>query len=213
MNTLFRRWILAPVIWLAVCAAAVSVASLGVFSTARYTSPVEIQNSSVALVVAQTLFLIFLWPLFEFNAPPRTCNPAGLGEAVLRLLGLILLGVPFFLLTLRTAEMAGGAILRGQLFLFVLGIAVAAFVRLSGAAMWYYPAAFFVSAALPFVAYLLREEGDIAASWAASVSPPWAAGRIVSGTADWTPLILITILAATGVATLFVGSRRHTNHD
>ncbi len=213
MNAPVRRWmLLAPVLWLAVCAAAVSAASLGLLSTARHPSPVEIENSSVTLIVAQTLFLVFLWPLFE-RETLRADNTVGLAEAALRLLGMILLGIPFLLLTLRTAEMATGDILRGQLFLLVLGIAVAALVRLPDAALWFYPVAFFVSAAVPFTAYLLREEGDVAASWAASVSPPWAAGRIVSGTAGWTPMVLFAFLAAASIAALLVRRHPKTNHD
>lgn len=211
MNAVSRRCMLPAALWLAVGAAAVSVASLGLLSTERHPSPVEIGNSSVALIVAQAFFLVFLWPLFEREAT-RAPNRAGLGDAAIRLLALILLGVPLLLLTLRTAEMDTGAILRGQLFLLVLGIAVAALVRLPAAVLWYYPAAFLISAAVPFAAYLLREEGDVAASWAASISPLWAAGRIVSGAANWAPLTLFALLAAASSAALLVRRRGNTNH-
>ena len=89
------------------------------------------------------------------------------------------------------------------------------FAYLVYASSWikrYYPAAFFVSAALPFAAYLLREEGDVAPSWAALVSPPWAAGRIVSKAADWTPLVVFACLAAAGTAALLARKRPDTNH-
>jgi len=200
-------WPVAAMLWLALCAAAISVAMLGVLSVERERSAVDIENSYAALVVGQTFFLVFLWPLFERRAlnGPATHQIAG---SLTRLAGLLILSVPFILLALRVSETPAAWVIRSQALLLFIGVAAAAAVRLPGAVAWYYPAAFVLSALVPLAAYLLREEGRVPTAWAAAVSPFRASGGAAAGLEAAAPFIVFGALAAvTLAAVLFFRSR------
>jgi len=194
-------------VWLVVCAAAVCVATLEVFSVEGWRSSVEIENATVALVIGQTFFLVVIWPLFEHRARGARVLADAAGAAG-RLAGMLVLTTPLLLLTLRTSEVGAGAVIRSQVLLLVIGIAVWAALRLPGATAWYYPAAFVLSAVVSFAAYLLREEGGLSPAWATPISPFWAAGAVVSGEAFLPPLIVFASLGVAAVAArLLLGLR------
>ncbi len=202
-----RRWTAVVTVWLVVCAAAVCVATLEVFSVEGWRSSVEIENATVALVIGQTFFLVVIWPLFEHRARGARVLADAAGAAG-RLAGMLVLTTPLLLLTLRTSEVGAGAVIRSQVLLLVIGIAVWAALRLPGATAWYYPAAFVLSAVVSFAAYLLREEGGLSPTWATPISPFWAAGAVVSGAAFLPPLIVFASLGVAAVAArLLLGLR------
>ncbi len=126
----------AAMAWLAVCAAAVAVPVLGLFSVSRLRSPVEIESSYVALVAGQAFFLVFIWPLFE-----RGAGGSILGVGV-RLAGMLILSVPLVFLTLRFSEVVLGDVIWSQLLLVFIGVGAGTLVRLPGSVSWYYPGAF-----------------------------------------------------------------------
>ena len=198
----FRLWAGAAMLWLAVCAGAVSAALLGLLSIDRpdkvLRSPVEIEHAFIALVAGQAFFLVFLWPLFEHPAATRA-ETRGLLGAVTRLTGLLLLSAPLVLVARQTSSVGAGDVLRSQALLWVGGVAVAAALRLPGARAWYYPAACFLSGVVPLAAYLLREEGELPADWAAVLSPLWATGAAAAGATSVAALILFATLAAGAV--------------
>ncbi len=200
-------WAGAAVLWLAVCAAALSLALLGLLSVPHERSPVEIENSCTALVAGQVFFILFLWPLFERRAQggPVTVQ---LAWAVVRLVALLTLSAPFILIALQTSAAGAGAVIRSQCLFVVLGVAVAAAVRLPRAGSWYYPAMFVLSGVVPFAAYLLRETARVSTGWAGAVSPFWASGVVSAGGQWGGPLIIFAALAAVSVGALLVlGSR------
>jgi len=180
---------------------------LGLLSVEGLRSAVEIESAYVALVAAQVFFLVLLWPRFERRAvtgPPLE----SLAGAAARLAGLVLLSVPLIFVALRTSEAGPATVLRSQALIVFIGIIAGAAVRLPGAAVWYYPAAFLVSAVVPLVAYLLLEEGGLSTRWAESISPFWAAGAAAAGARRVAPLIVFAgvAVAALGVA-LWAGLR------
>ena len=187
-------WLGAATAWLITCAAALSVAALGLLSVERLRSPVEIGAAPVALVVGQVFFLIILWPLFE-----RRAVRGGLRDALVRLASLMLLSAPLVLLTARLAEADARALVRDQALVLMLGVSVAGAVRLPRFTTWYYPVVYVISAVVPFVAYLLQEEGGVVAGWASSFSPFWAAGSVAAGAGSVVPLI---VFGCVGVASL-----------
>jgi len=196
-------WIGAAALWLLVCAGFVAAALTGILSVPRLRSQVEIENAYVVLVIGQTLFLVALWPLFERRAPmQRTAVTAGL--SVLRLAGLLILSAPFILLTLRVSDVAATTVARSQAFLLLLGVSVGAAIRLPAANFWYYPAAFLLSAAVPFTAYVLLEMGNISAKWASVVSPFWAAGMLAAEASTVLPLLVYGGLAVVLLAVLLI---------
>ncbi len=193
----FGLWAGAAMVWLAVCSAAVCVALLGVLSVERLRSPVEVEASYVALVVGQVFFLVFLWPLFERrHVEGRFC---GVAAACARLVGMLLLSAPLVLVTLRTAEADFADVTGSQLVVLFIGMSGGALIRLPGARRWYYPGAYFVSAAVPLAAYLLYEEGGHSPCWAAAVCPFWAAGGVASGAPLLAPLLVFGCLACGAV--------------
>lgn len=189
------RWAAAAVLWLAVCAAAVTIAVLGVLSVERLRSPVEIENSYVALVAAEAFFLVFLWPFFERRTAGGNFSEVLTGAGA-RLIGLLLLATPLVILATRLCETSTPTLVRSQAMIFLIGVAVASTVRLPGAGLWYMPAAFLLSAGVPFIGYLLREECGIPTAWAAVVSPLWASGAAAAGSPRFVSLIVFACLGA-----------------
>jgi hypothetical protein len=155
------------------------VAVLGLLSVERLKSPVEIESAGVALVVGQAFFLVVVWPWFERRASAPGAR--SLADAVARLVGLLVLSVPFFLIARHVATFPLADFARSQAVVFGVGCAVLLAVRLPGWETWYFPAAFGLSAVLPFAAYLLHEEAGYSSAWASSLSPLWASGRAAAG--------------------------------
>jgi hypothetical protein len=187
-------WLGAAAAWLVTCAAALSVAVLGLLSVERLRSPVEIGAAPVALVVGQVFFLIVLWPLFERRAAQRD-----LAGALARLASLLLLSAPLVVLAARLAEVDAWALVRSQVLVLMLGVTAAGAVRLPRFVTWYYPTVFLLSAVVPFAAYLLYQEGRVATGWAEPVSPLWAAGNVAAGMGSAAPLI---VFGCVGVASI-----------
>ncbi len=177
-----RRVIAEAAVWLLCCAGAVCVAVLGLLSVGRLRSPVEIGRSFPALVVAQAFFLFLIWPIFWGAAEPEGDSPVRAAIGLLaRLVGLLVLAAPIVVVAMRTADVTAGQVLWSQAFVFLLGVTAGAGCRLPGAKLWYYPAALFLAGIVPFLAYLLREEGDLSMRWAGLISPVWAAGSVAAG--------------------------------
>jgi len=168
---------------------------LGVFSTARLHSVVEIEHAYTALLFGQIFFLVFLGPLFE----RRPADVPGAGA--IRLVGLWLLSAPLVFLALRTSTVAPGNLIRSQLLVLLVGAAAGAAVRLPRSQVWYYPAAFLLAVVLPFVQYLMIDVAEASLGGAAaSVSPFWAALCVVSGRLELAPLFVFAGLAAGALA-------------
>jgi len=201
-----RRWAAAAVLWLAVCAAAAAVAVLGVLSVERLRSPVEIDSAYVALVVAEAFFLVFLWPFFERRAGGESFGEVVAGAAA-RLVGLLFLATPLIVLATRLCETPPLAVVRSQAMVFLIGVAVAVAVRLPGAVLWYLPAAFLLSAGVPFASYLLREECGIPVAWAATLSPLWASGAAAAGSPSHASFIVFACLGAGALLALALSRR------
>lgn len=199
-----RRCAVAAAAWLVTCCAAVCVSALGILSVGDLHSPVEIENSYVALVVAQAIFLVFIWPLFESRG--GSGRDGGLLGLCVRLVVLFVLSLPLLLLTLRTREVGLGAVVWSQVLVFLIGVTAGVAVRLPGAASWYVPCAFLLSAVVPLAAYMLLEEGQVSAAWAGAVSPLWAAGAVASGGGRLAPLLVFACLGA-GVSLVFLRVR------
>jgi hypothetical protein len=195
----YARWTGAAMLWLAVCCATTCVALLGLLSVERLPSPVEIESAYPALVVGQAFFLVFLWPLFE--RPGRRGGEGAWGAAA-RLLGLFLLSAPLIVVALRTSETGLPAVIRSQLLVLLIGVTVAAVIRLPGSVSWYYPAAFLLSAVVPLAAYLLYEEGGVSTAWAAAISPFWASGSVAAGGGFMPPLAVFACLGCGALGAL-----------
>jgi hypothetical protein len=188
---------LGAALWLATCLAAFGIAVLGLLSTERLRSPVEIEAAPAALAVGQVFFLMVLWPLFE-----RRADRGDLLGGLARLAALMLLSAPLVLLSSTLTAVGARELLLGQLLVAVLGVLVVSTVRLPRFHTWYYPALFLMSAVVPFAAYLLLETGGVSTSWAVPISPFWATGAVVAGTADGlNPLLAFGLLG--GAATVW----------
>ena len=206
----FRLWAASAMLWLVVAAAAVCIALLGLLSVRRLTSPVEIENAYVALVVAQAFFLLMLWPLFEHRAPHAPLGRS-LAEMLTRLAGLMLLALPLVAVTSRTTQLSTGQILRSQALLMTLGAAVGVALRLPGARIWYYPAAYLLSAGVPFIAWVLYETGGpTPLAWASALCPVWACGAAAAGTRALLPTAVFAGLALLGLAWLALARTRRS---
>ncbi|MFH1731653.1 MAG: hypothetical protein ABIF82_08390 [Planctomycetota bacterium] len=199
-----RRCAVAAAAWLVTCCAAVCVAALGILSVGKLRSAVEIESSYVALVVAQAVFLVFIWPLFESRG--ASGRDGGLPGLCVRLAVLFVLSLPLLLLTLRTREIGLGAVVWSQVLVFLMGVTAGVAVRLPGAVSWYMPCAFLLSAVVPLAAYMLFEEGRVSAVWAGAVSPPWAAAAVASGGGRLAPLLIFACLGV-GVSLVFLRAR------
>lgn len=201
------RWVAAAVAWLVVCGVAVCVAVLGLLSQRRLRSPVEIESAYAALVSGQTFFLVFLWPLFEWSREEAGWV-WGVGDALVRLLGLFLLSAPLVLVAVQPTVVRTSDVMASHAVLFLVGAAVAIALRLPGSVAWYYPSAFFLSAAVPLGAYLLRELGNVPTEWAAALCPFWAVGRAASGGRWLASALTFAALAGLGMAGLLQSARR-----
>ncbi len=209
-----RRIIAEAAVWLLFCAGAVCVAVLGLLSVGRLRSPVEIGRSYPALVVAQAFFLFLVWPIFRGAGEPEGEPP---GRSVLgllaRLVGLLVLAAPIAVVAMRTADVTAGQVLWSQAFVFLLGVVAGAGCRLPGAKLWYYPAALFLAGIAPFLAYLLREEGDLSMRWAGLISPIWAAGSVAAGGEVLWRMVVFGGLAAAAVLVWLWRLRRTAGPD
>jgi len=183
--------------WLAVCGFALAGAFLGLLSSTRHKSFFDIENSYRSLVMAQVFFIYFLWPLFE--------SKKQLYGSLIRLLGLVVAAVPLVVIALMTQEVSRLSVVLSQLFILVLGVSVAAALRLPRARAWYYPAALLVAAGVPFIAYLLYEQSGASTTWAAVISPFWAALSTIGGAN--LPLVFHACLAAALVAGALICSK------
>jgi len=186
-RAMLGRWLKTAAVWVVVCAGSVCAALLGVLSVERLRSPVDIQNAYVVLVIAQTFFMIFLWPLFV--------RAGSWWNTAVQLVALFALAVPLILVTLRTSDVRVGSVLGSQALVLLFGVTAAAAMRMPGRRLWFYPAAFVLSAVAPLVAYASLELGGLSASWAARVSPFWAVGDVAAGGRPLVPLLIFGGLA------------------
>jgi len=125
------------------------------------------------MVVLEIFFILLVWPLFvpsilREGVPP----PALLAYVAL----LVLFALPLLMIAANVASVGAGGLVRSQLLvaaLAALGAGVAA--RLPSALPWYLLAVFFISAALPFWAFLGDQLGAKAPAVSVYLSPFWGA--------------------------------------
>ncbi len=130
----------------------------------------------LCLTQVEIAFALFAWPWFLAGAEPT-------GRRLLIEGGALLAAVlPLALMAANVSNVEAGACLRAQALPVVLAAtatAVQDLGRLRGwrVGPWYVLGACFLTAFLPFVAFVT--EGDL--SWAAVLSPFWAAARSETG--------------------------------
>ena len=122
-RAMLGRWLKTAAVWVVVCAGSVCAALLGVLSVERLRSPVDIQNAYVVLVIAQTFFMIFLWPLFV--------RAGSWWNTAVQLVALFALAVPLILVTLRTSDVRMGSVLGSQALVLLFGVTAAAAIRMA----------------------------------------------------------------------------------
>jgi hypothetical protein len=145
----------------------------------------------VAFTEVQVFFAALVWPLFL----PWLLRDAGMRGILLEIGLLVVFALPLALLCADVSNAGAGAVIRAQLLVAALA-SLAAGLRKS--ARWYILAILALSAAPPFLQFVVRVLGhgpDL--SWAAWASPFWAAARIDEA---WSLAAAALLAGASGIA-------------
>ncbi|HVE40761.1 MAG TPA: hypothetical protein VNM14_12785 [Planctomycetota bacterium] len=126
-----------------------------------------------AVLSLELFFVLLVWPLFVPSLL-REGIPAPM--VLIEVAVLLLFGLPLVLIAANVTGVDAGSVLRGQVLvaaLAALGAGVAA--RFRPALPWYYLAAFWLSAAHPFWAFLGDQMGAASPRISVYLSPFWGA--------------------------------------
>lgn len=130
----------------------------------------------------QVFFMVLVWPLripALLETPEAGRSPRLIPEIVV----LIVLSLPPALVCANVSDTGAGAVVRGQTLVasvggFVAGLFALARDRGWRIGPWYFLAAFALSAALPFLAFLSVQFGEGGLGFIAVANPFWGALRL-----------------------------------
>jgi hypothetical protein len=170
------------------------------------------ENLFLCLIEAELFFVLVIWPPFvttllrpeEPGVSRMRCSLGLLLQACL----LLLLALPLALVCGGISHADAGLFLRGHLLVAVLAVFVAALFPLAHRLrrriqVWYYLGFFLLSAALPFLYFVIRERRQTGPEFLAFFSPFWAALRpdaslVLSAIFAAAAAVLIAVIARTG---------------
>lgn len=156
----------------------------------------------VALAETEMFFILILWPFFILRSHDHGMRVEA-SRVALETLMLFILALPLMLIGQSISAVPMATFLKTLAALMACAAAVSTLfyygtLRGIAVAPWYYFTIFFLSAGLPFFAYLTMKEPVIAPATLASFSPFW--GLSVTGQETGSSVWMVLAIAATGVA-------------